>query len=47
MTKGLVAFAKGDRKTAAVWLEPVLPRLYQVGGSHAQRAIFQRIYQAA
>jgi tetratricopeptide (TPR) repeat protein len=41
---GLVAHARGDRAAAILYLDYALPRLQQVGGSHAQRDLFQQIY---
>ena len=44
---GILAFARGDMEMSARHLETALPHLEQVGGSHAQRAIFHDTYQAA
>ncbi|WP_432811431.1 tetratricopeptide repeat protein [Pantanalinema sp. GBBB05] len=45
--RGLIAYANGDWHTAIMELQPVLPQLYQLGGSHTQRQLFQQIYQVA
>lgn len=42
--RGLVAYARGDWATAVAQLESVRDRIYQVGGSHAQRDLFEQIY---
>ncbi len=41
---GLLAHARGDAATAARQLALALPRLREIGGSHAQRDLFQQIY---
>jgi hypothetical protein len=41
--EALVAHARGDAATAAGKLLPVLPRLPEIGGSHAQRDLFEQI----
>ncbi|MBS0373161.1 MAG: tetratricopeptide repeat protein [Proteobacteria bacterium] len=41
---GLLAHAAGDAHAARRWLGPLLPRLLEIGGSHAQRDLFQQIY---
>lgn len=38
--RGMVAHAKGDFNTAVTELKLVLPRLHEIGGSHAQRVLF-------
>ncbi len=38
--RGIVAFARGDCATATHCLSHALPKLNAIGGSHAQRAIF-------
>lgn len=43
--RGMVAHAKGDFNTAIAQLEPVLPRLHEIGGSHTQRVLFEQVYQ--
>lgn len=45
--KGLVAYAAGDWHRAIAYLQPVLPRLHTIGGSHAQRELFDQIYRDA
>jgi tetratricopeptide (TPR) repeat protein len=45
--QGLVAYAQRDWQQAIAQLKPVLPRLWAVGGSHAQRQIFHQLYQDA
>lgn len=42
--RGLLAHARGDWASAAVQLEQALPRLLAIGGSHAQRALFEQIH---
>ena len=41
---GLLAHARGDHATARRALGPTLGRMIEVGGSHAQRDLFQQIY---
>jgi tetratricopeptide (TPR) repeat protein len=43
--RGLVAHALGHYSTAAAQLKPALPQLYKLGGSHAQRVLFERVYR--
>ena len=45
--KGAIAHAIGDWKTTEKLFKPILPNLYQIGGSHAQRDLFQKIYADA
>ncbi|MBD1998120.1 tetratricopeptide repeat protein [Leptolyngbya sp. FACHB-541] len=42
--QGMVAHASKDWEGAIAFLKPVLPHLWSVGGSHAQRHLFQQIY---
>jgi hypothetical protein len=42
--QGMIAHAKGDWQGAIAHLQPVLPQLWAIGGSHAQRDLFQQIY---
>ena len=42
--EGLLAHAEGDWATAARELGLALPRLLQIGGSHAQRDLFHQIW---
>jgi hypothetical protein len=41
---GLLAHARGDPAQAVTQLALALPRLREIGGSHAQRDLFQQIY---
>ncbi|UCE30122.1 MAG: tetratricopeptide repeat protein [Burkholderiales bacterium] len=45
--RGLVAYARGRFADATAALESALPRLARVGGSHAQRALFEQILDDA
>jgi tetratricopeptide (TPR) repeat protein len=45
--RGMVAHAKGDFHTTVAELKFVLPRLHEIGGSHAQRVLFEQIYHDA
>ncbi len=47
VAKSMVAHAKGDRSKTVAEIEPVLSQLHQLGGSHAQRALFNQIYAAS
>ena len=42
--RGLLAHARGDYATAVEMLGSALPRLMEIGGSHAQRDLFEQIY---
>jgi hypothetical protein len=42
--QGLLAHAQGDWATAAQKLGVALPRLVEIGGSHAQRDLFHQIW---
>ena len=42
--RGLLAHAQGDWTTAAAQLGIALPRLVEIGGSHAQRDLFHQIW---
>ncbi len=42
--QGMVAHAKGDWERAIAKLRPTLPRLHAIGGSHAQRDLFEQVY---
>lgn len=44
---GLIAHAQNDWLGAIAHLKPVLPELWHLGGSHAQRHLFEQIYQNA
>ena len=41
---GLMAHARGDFEAAIAGLGQVLPRLQEIGGSHAQRDLFEQLY---
>ena len=41
LVKGIGAFAKEDYQEAVRYLEPVFPQLARIGGSHAQREVFE------
>jgi hypothetical protein len=43
-SRGLLAHAQGDNALAADELGRALPRMLEIGGSHAQRDLFQQIY---
>lgn len=45
--EGLMAHAQGDHATAVARLLPALPRLADIGGSHAQRDLFEQIVDDA
>ncbi|MBE9179989.1 tetratricopeptide repeat protein [Oculatella sp. LEGE 06141] len=45
--RGMVAHAKQDWLGAIAYLKPTLPQLWAIGGSHAQRQVFQQIYYHA
>ncbi|WP_431110647.1 tetratricopeptide repeat protein [Variovorax paradoxus] len=42
--RGLVAHARGDFASAIDGLGSALPRLIEIGGSHAQRDLFEQVY---
>jgi tetratricopeptide (TPR) repeat protein len=42
--QGMVAYARGEWATTAALFKLVLPRLHEVGGSDAQRDLFEQIY---
>jgi tetratricopeptide (TPR) repeat protein len=42
--RGMVSYAKGDFNKAVAELKPVMPRLHEIGGSHAQRVLFEEVY---
>ena len=44
---GLVAHARGDLAGAIEGLGTALPRMIEIGGSHAQRDLFEQLYLAA
>ena len=41
LAQGIAAFAEGDYAAAVDFLEPVFPQLTRIGGSHAQREVFE------
>ncbi|PON10786.1 hypothetical protein C2W62_48245 [Candidatus Entotheonella serta] len=41
LVQGIVDFAQGDYAKSAQELEPVCPQLVRIGGSHAQREVFE------
>jgi tetratricopeptide (TPR) repeat protein len=41
LVRGLRAFARGEYATSAQLLEPICPQLVRIGGSHAQREVFE------
>jgi hypothetical protein len=45
--RGLLAHARGDAALAARELGRALPRMAEIGGSHAQRDLFTRIHRDA
>jgi hypothetical protein len=45
--RGMVAYANGEYLKAIAQLKPILPQLHLVGGSHAQRDLFQQVYLEA
>ncbi|MBD1909881.1 MULTISPECIES: tetratricopeptide repeat protein [unclassified Leptolyngbya] len=45
--QGILFYAKRNWGRAIAYLQPVLPHLYQLGGSHTQRLLFQQLYQHA
>ncbi len=47
LMEGLHAFARGDYAAAVTRIEPVEARIVEVGGSHAQREVFQDTLLAA
>lgn len=42
--RGLLAKARGDHSAAVRDLGPALPRMREIGGSHAQRDLFEQLY---
>jgi tetratricopeptide (TPR) repeat protein len=41
LVRGIAAFAQGKYATSAQLLEPLCPQLVRIGGSHAQREVFE------
>ncbi|MBW4575825.1 MAG: tetratricopeptide repeat protein [Aphanothece sp. CMT-3BRIN-NPC111] len=42
--RGMAAHAQGNWQRAIAQLGPTLPHLYKIGGSHAQRDLFEQVY---
>jgi hypothetical protein len=42
--QGMIAHAHGDWSKTVDLLKPVLPKLSEIGGSHAQRQLFDQVY---
>ena len=42
--RGLLAHARGDWQEAVDGLGQALPRLVEIGGSHAQRDLFEQVH---
>ncbi|WP_341528181.1 tetratricopeptide repeat protein [Nostoc sp. UHCC 0302] len=42
--RGMVFHANGEYLRAIAQLKPILPRMHQIGGSNAQRVLFEEIY---
>jgi hypothetical protein len=42
--RGMVNHANGEYLKAIAQLKPILPRMHQIGGSNAQRVLFEEIY---
>ena len=42
--QGMIAHANGDWSKTVDLLKPVLPKLSEIGGSHAQRKLFDQVY---
>ena len=42
--RGLIAHARGDFASTIDGLGTALPRLLEIGGSHAQRDLFEQVY---
>lgn len=45
--RALAGFGRGDHEACVRDLSPVLPRLHEIGGSHAQRDLFEQILIAS
>jgi hypothetical protein len=41
LVQGIVDFTRGEYAKSARWLEPVIPQLVRIGGSQAQREVFE------
>ncbi|HEY9641186.1 MAG TPA: tetratricopeptide repeat protein [Coleofasciculaceae cyanobacterium] len=44
LARGMLAHAVGDWSTAVTAIRSALPRLHKIGGSHAQRDLFEQVY---
>ncbi len=42
--RGMAAHARGDWENAIALFSPILSRLHEIGGSHAQRDLFEQVY---
>lgn len=47
LCRGIAAFAAGDHESAARILEPLMPDLVRIGGSHAQRELWEDTFIVA
>ena len=47
LCRGVQAFAEGDHDSAARILEPLMPELVRIGGSHAQRELWEDTFIVA
>ena len=45
LAHGLLAHAQGDKRQAVKHMQAAMPRLIEIGGSHAQRDLFEQIYR--
>jgi hypothetical protein len=42
--RAVLAHRRGEHRAAAALISPVLGRLHELGGSHAQRDVLQQLY---
>jgi tetratricopeptide (TPR) repeat protein len=47
LCRGIRAFAKGDYEAAILAFEPLMPSITKIGGSHAQRELYEDTYIVA
>ena len=47
LCRGIQAFADGDYNSAVHILEPLMPELVRIGGSHAQRELWEDTFIVA
>jgi tetratricopeptide (TPR) repeat protein len=47
LCRGICAFAKGDYDAAILAFEPLMPAIAKIGGSHAQRELYEDTYMVA